>query len=177
MKVITLSGYPGSGTSTVLRLLSESTGLRAVNAGDIFREMAKDHGQELADFADYVRRHPEIDRKIDDRSVELARAGDLILEGRLAGHMTRQAGVPALRVWFACPRQLRVSRVADREGLDEKEALRRVQQREVAERERYIDFYGFDLDDLSFYDHVMDTEALRPEPIAKKILASWEAGQ
>lgn len=174
MSVVTVSGYPGSGTSTVARLLSGRTGLPVVNAGDVFRGLAQERGQDIAAFAEHVRRHPEVDREIDERQVDVARRGEVILEGRLAGFMTHRAGVPALRVWLACDLDERVRRVAGREALPEDEARRGVLERQRAERERYLAFYGFDLDDLSLYDLVLDSGALRPAPLAEAVLAAME---
>ena len=42
----TISGPPGSGTSTLVSKLEESLGWRSINGGDIFREEAKNRGIE-----------------------------------------------------------------------------------------------------------------------------------
>ena len=48
--VITVSGLPGSGTSTVCELVAQATGFRYINAGAIFRELADEDGLSFAEF-------------------------------------------------------------------------------------------------------------------------------
>jgi cytidylate kinase len=172
--LITISGFPGSGTTTVAGLLAPETGLRVVNAGDVFRRMAAEKGMDIAKFADYLRDHPEIDRQVDERQTEIAREGGVILEGRLAGWMTHRAGIGALRVWLACSLDTRVRRVAGREGIPFEKARERVVRRQDAEIDRYKAFYGFDLCSLQIYDLVVDTGDLKPGDIARRVLDAWE---
>ena len=47
---ITVSGLPGSGTTTLSRLLSEYYELELISSGEIFRKMAKERGMSLAEF-------------------------------------------------------------------------------------------------------------------------------
>ena len=47
--LITISGLPGSGKTTVARLVARELGLEHVYAGDIFRRQAEEHGLTLAE--------------------------------------------------------------------------------------------------------------------------------
>ena len=44
---ITVTGYPGSGNSTVAKLLAEKLGYKHYSAGDFRRQLAKDRGMTL----------------------------------------------------------------------------------------------------------------------------------
>ena len=51
-QIITVSGLPGSGTSTACDTLCEKLGWAYVNAGRIFRELAEESGLSLAEFGE-----------------------------------------------------------------------------------------------------------------------------
>jgi len=164
--VITIGGGPGSGTTTVAGVLQEKLGIKYVYIGDLFRIMAQEKGLSLEDFGDYVYSHPEIDKQLDSAQVDIARQGDVILEGRLAGWILDQEGIPALKVWLMASPMVRAQRVAEREGKDMELVKEENQKRETQERERYLKIYGFDLDRKKIYDLVIDTDDLTPEQIA-----------
>ncbi len=168
--VVTLSGPPGSGTTTAARLVAALTGLRYVNTGAIFREMAKERGLTLNDFGKLANETPAIDRELDDRQVAIARAGGILLEGRLAGFVVNRAGIPAVKVCLVAPLEVRMQRVSGRDGHDLGEAMRLSAEREADERTRFIEFYGFDLNDTSIYDLVLDSSLHSPEAICRQIV-------
>jgi predicted cytidylate kinase len=169
MTLVTVSGYPGSGTTTVVGFLTGLLGLPPHNIGDTFRILAEEKGISLSDLHRLAKTDRSIDRKLDDRQVEVARRGDVILEGRLAGFLTHRAGLPGTRVWLEAPFPVRARRVAARETIEVAQASEEIRVRQEAERTRYLEFYGFDLDDHSIYDLVIDTEKTPAEAIAKRI--------
>ncbi|MHC4600420.1 MAG: (d)CMP kinase [Planctomycetota bacterium] len=170
MTLITVSGYPGSGTTTVVGRLRDLLGLPSHNIGEAFREMAAEKGLSLADMHRLATTDRTIDRLLDEKQVDVARKGDVILEGRLAGFLVHRAGLPGTRTWLRAPLPLRASRVAGREGIDLRKAKEEIRVRQEAERTRYIEYYGFDLDDTSIYDLVIDSQVHPPEEIAKQIV-------
>ena len=48
---ITVSGLPGSGTSTLVQGICQVKGWSALNGGDVFREEAANRGLSVADFS------------------------------------------------------------------------------------------------------------------------------
>lgn len=171
-RVVTVGGFPGSGTTTTCLLLARRAGLRHVNVGTIFRTMAEERGMPLNEFGAYVNAHPEIDRELDRRQVEIAREGGVVLEGRLSGYMVGAAGLDALRVWLDTAPEIRHARVAEREGITLDAARAITEERERDEKSRYVDFYGFDLYDTSIYDLIIDTGTTPPEDVVRQILAA-----
>jgi len=172
--VVTVSGLPGSGTSTACRLLQEQLGFRWVNTGQIFREMAKEHGMNLNEFGIYAQNHHEIDEELDRRQLEMARQGEIILEGRLSGQVLKRGGAAGVAVWVDAPEEVRLSRVSFRDGLTVEEARQFTLTREKLERQRYLEIYGIDLCDLSLYDLVLDSSKLDPQAIADAIISKLE---
>ena len=152
--LLTISGLPGSGTTTVSRLLSEKYGLEMVSAGEVFRSLAKEYGMNLAEFGALAESDDSIDLKIDERQKEIANTrNDIILEGRLAGHMAEKA----MKVWIKAPVDVRVERIVSRESGSFEDKLSETIEREASEAIRYKTIYDIDINNLSVYDLVIDS--------------------
>jgi len=175
VNVVTVSGMPGSGTTTAAKLVTAATGFRYVNTGAIFREMATERGLTLNEFGKLANGNPEIDRELDERQMGLARGGEVLLEGRLAGYMVNDAGVSAVKVWLDAPLDVRLRRVSGRDGQNLQTARLLSLEREEDERKRFIEFYGFDLALTDVYDLVIDSSQYKPDAIARMILQAVEA--
>ena len=172
LTVVTVSGLPGSGTSTACRLLQRELGYRWVNTGQLFREMARERGMDLNSFGAYAREHQEVDQELDRRQLELASGGEVILEGRLSGQVLKRGGAVGLAVWVEAPEEVRLERVSGRDGLSIEVARETTLTRERLERERYLEIYGIDLNDLSIYDLVLDSARLSPSEIVDAVVAA-----
>ena len=171
--LVTLSGLPGSGTSTVARAAAAALGLDHVDGGTVFRTVAAEQGLSLAAYAALAEHDEKIDRALDDRLTERAHRGDVLLESRLSGWLATRAGLESLCVWIRCDEVERARRVAGRDGQDGDLALAHNQQRERSERARYLRYYDIDLTDLAIYDLVLDsTEASPPDLVAAVVSAA-----
>ncbi|HIJ00146.1 MAG: ribonucleoprotein complex subunit 4 [Candidatus Methanomethylophilaceae archaeon] len=174
--IITISGPPGSGKTTVSKLLAERLGYEVLGFGQLFREMAKERGLSLAEMGELAERDPSIDREIDARIVEIASVTDnIILESRLAAHMLARNGIDSLKVYLDADPQTRALRVSLRDGEEREQAADAMKQRQLSEAKRYHDYYGIDLSDLSVYDVVINTSNLSPKEIVDMIEEKvWE---
>jgi cytidylate kinase len=170
--LITISGLPGAGTSTVARLVADALDLERVDGGTVFRAMAAERRLDVGAFSTVAESDPEIDLELDQRLANRASAGDVVLESRLAGWIVSNLGVPALRVWVDAAEDERARRVATREAVDAGTALEANRAREASERRRYRTYYGIDLDDQSVYDLVLDSTAHDPSALAESIIAA-----
>ena len=168
--LITISGLPGSGTTTVSRLVADALDLELLPGGEVFRQMAAEAGMTLAEFGVHAQGHPEIDRELDDRLEARAAAGGCVIESRLAGWLATRAGLLAVRVWVDCADEVRATRVAEREGSSLGQALLDNAERSGLERARYQAVYGIDLDDRSTYDLVLDSTNEPPEALSTAIV-------
>lgn len=168
--LITLSGLPGSGTSTAAKLIVETLGLAHVDGGTIFRSLAAEAGIGLAEFSARAEGDDRIDRQLDDRLTARAREGDVILESRLAGWLAHRADLPGLYVWVHCDEHERARRVAARDGDDADAALAINRRREASEAHRYRSFYGIDIADRSIYSMIVDSTSLDPAGVARRVV-------
>lgn len=170
--LITISGLPGSGTTTVSHLVADALGLERVPGGEVFRQLAVEAGMSLAQFGVYAQDHPEIDVELDRRLEARARQGGCVIESRLAGWLTSRAGLVALRVWVDCDEAVRAARVALREGTAREVAAADNRARSELEHDRYRAIYAIDLSDRSTYDLVLESTTTRPEELAAAIIDS-----
>lgn len=168
--VVTVSGLPGSGTSTLSKRAAAALGIEHLDGGTVFRAMAAERGLSVGKFSALAETDPAYDLELDSRLAERARAGDVLLESRLAGWITAQDGVEAVRVWVACEEDERARRVATREGKDVDAALVANRRREASELQRYHDYYAIDLRDLSVYDLVLDSTVASPDELVAALL-------
>ena len=171
--IITIGGLPGSGSTTVARILSARLGLEYISSGEIFRELAKERGLTLEEFGKIAEEDDTIDRMIDERQKKIASSReDLIVEGRLSGILL--SGYANLTVWLKAPLDVRVERVTERDALDRSRLLTLIKEREHSEWIRYNEYYGVDLKDLSLYDLVIDTSRWSAEEVTDIILMAVE---
>jgi predicted cytidylate kinase len=173
--VITISGLPGSGKTTVARLVARELGLEHVYAGEIFRRQAQQRGIPLAEYLKMAETDESIDRDLDAQMLARAAAGSAVLEGRLTAYIADKAGVPALRVFLDASEDVRAERITGREGGATTERLREIQAREASDRRRYRVLYGVDYHDRRRYDLVMETDRHTPDELARAIVGKARA--
>jgi cytidylate kinase len=170
--LITISGEPGSGTTTIAKLLSEKTGLRLAYIGETFRQLAKEHGMNLQVFSKYAETHPEIDLELDKRQVQNAQDGNVILEGRLSGWLVKKNGISGFSVLLIAALDTRIKRVMGREDKDYELVRSEILARERCEQERYQKFYNINYLATEHYDLIIDTSELTAVEIVQKIMES-----
>ncbi|HVL49492.1 MAG TPA: cytidylate kinase family protein [Candidatus Thermoplasmatota archaeon] len=173
LPLITVAGGPGTGTTTLCKLLAKRLGVPHVYAGQIFRDMARERGMDVVQFNHYSEKHPEVDHELDYRMIEVARKGHVVLEGRMSVWHARLSGARAVRVLLVAPEEVRARRVAQRENKSDVEAvLAENRERETSESLRYRTLYGMDPADPAHYDLVIDTADLTPDEIADRVVAA-----
>ncbi len=173
---LTISGPPGAGKTTVCEMLGRRLGLEVVVSGLIFRQMAREACLSLADFGKSCELNPEVDKRLDQRIVDIARErDDVLIEGRLAGYMLQRNGIPAFKVFMDADLDVRAMRVAEREGGSMEERRQEIVAREECEALRYRSYYGIDISDRSIYDLIVNTTHLAPEKVVDMIATAAEA--
>ncbi|HJM18590.1 MAG TPA: AAA family ATPase [Candidatus Thalassarchaeaceae archaeon] len=167
MLKVTISGPPGSGTSTLVSRIEISRGWKSLNGGDIFREEAKLRGISVERLSSEAKGDPEIDRKLDSLLKKRISSSDSpeIVESRLSGWWAHEMGLDCLKVWVAVSNEERAKRIQKREGGDFGDCLARSQSRQQDDKDRYLTLYGIDLDDLKPYNLVIDADEKDEEEV------------
>lgn len=182
--IITISGTPGSGKSTVGKIIAERLKLNHYSTGDLMRSIAKDKGvtlEQLGKIADND--DGEIDRQLDDRQVSLGKSEDnFVIDGRLSFHFIPNSvkifidatiEERARRIYSDIVNNLRPSETA--ESL--KDEISKISDRELVEKKRYQQYYQLNPFDKTNYDLVIDSTDLSINEVVEKILASIGKGK
>ncbi|MFA4878149.1 MAG: AAA family ATPase [Methanoregula sp.] len=170
---ITVSGLPGSGTTSLSRYLAEHHGFEMISAGEVFRQLAREHNLELAEFGRLAEEDSSYDKMIDARQKEIAVARDnIIVEGRLSGWMVPGAD---LKIWLFAPIDCRIKRIFVRDQvIDETTAKQLTLERERCEAGRYQSYYDIDISDLSVYHMVLNSDHWGVEGLGSIVDAAIE---
>ncbi|KZN25727.1 cytidylate kinase [Haladaptatus sp. R4] len=171
--LLTVSGPPGSGKSTTAEGLANAFDLDHVSGGDIFRELAAERDLTPLEFNKLAEEDEDIDRDLDRRLREIAtQEDDLVLESRLAGWL---AGEYAdFRIWLNAPLDVRAARISDREDKSVKQAATETRARAGSEAQRYEEYYGIDINDLTIYDLSINTARWNPNDVLAMLTTAIE---
>lgn len=175
--ILTLTGLPGSGKSTIAKLLSERLHMPWYSMGDLRGKLARERGMTIDELNTLGETEAFTDQDVDTYQTELGKTQDnFIVDGRLSWHFIPHA----FKIFLDIDENEAARRIfgAAREGLrkDEKpyasveEVKERVKARVASDQKRYQKYYGLDYLNRSHYNLVIDTTNLTPEKIVERIL-------
>jgi cytidylate kinase len=171
--VICVSGMTGSGKSTVAKRLAAKYGLGYFSGGNALKTLAQEEGYnpdvtgwwETAEGLKFLQQRmgdPAFDKRIDDKLLELAEQGNAVLDSWTMPWLLNEG----FKVWLEASPQVRVKRVANRDGISIEEAVKALTEKDEQTRQIYKKLYGFDLgNDLSPFNLVLATDELNPDEI------------
>jgi cytidylate kinase len=151
--------------------------LRYISAGTLFRERAEELGVSLTEMSKRASIEADFDNYLDRRSKEESRKGGVVLDATLSAWMAEE---PDLKIYLTCPLEERVRRITEREERSYEEVLEETEFRETNEANRFREYYGIDLDDLSIYDIVLNTEHFEAHSTArilKNVIEEYLSGK
>jgi len=167
--LIIISGPPGSGKSSVAKILASSLKTEYVSAGMIFRKMAEEKKLSLIELNKMAEKDFNIDKAVDMELFNIIRTSkNLVVESHIAGWLFHNYS--DLTVYLTASLHTRAQRVAKRDNMSEAEALDQIIKREESHRDRFLRYYGIDMLDLSVFDLVINTENITPPSIVNVIV-------
>ncbi len=171
---ITVSGPPGSGTSTLVKKIVENYSWDSVNGGDIFRAEAERRGLTVGEFSDLCKENLDVDRLLDETLKNEIQnlEGAEVVESRLSGWWAHMMEVECLRVWVNVSPEECARRIQNREGGDYDIQLLLSQQRQMDDKERYRILYDIDLDDMSPYSLIINADDIGADEVFNLVESS-----
>lgn len=169
---ITISGTPASGKSSVAKKVSELLKFTHFSMGDFQREIARDKGITIQELGKMEKHDKSIDKMVDDKQVEIGKKKDnLVVDSRLGAYFIPDS----IKVFVDADPEVRAQRLflqkREEESFESTEdAKEEMLEREKVNRERFIEFYGFDFFDMNNYDLVIDSTESSIEEAAGKIV-------
>lgn len=175
--IITISGFPGSGKSTVAKILEKKLNLKRYYMGGLRREAARKRGMTLEELNKLGETDPSTDKIVDDLLVKLGKTEDnFIAEGRTAFYFIPNS----IKFFLDIDLKEGARRTFEekKKGSDRNELITTSVEEELElhkerienDRKRYEKYYGFDCYDKKNYDFVIDTTNLTPEQVAEKMI-------
>jgi len=170
--ILTITGFHGTGKSTIGKLIAESLGITYYSTGEAFRELAKEKEMTLAEFTEFVENHPDVDLELDEKIIQVAKKDNIIIDSQLSGFLLKD--IADFKIHLVCPIDIRVKRMAGRDQTSYKAKLKETTLREESELERFKKLYNIDLNNIKevneTFDLIINTENLTIEEVLKLIL-------
>ncbi len=167
--IVTLSGLPGSGKSTIARLLADKLRLKHYSTGDYMRKMAGDRHLTLAQLGQQAEKDKKIDEELDSWQIKLGLTEDnFIIDGRLSFHFIPRS----IKVFLSAEIEERAKRIMkdvkfklrkEEQFKDLDAAVKGIKERESCESKRFLQYYQTDPYDQKNYDFVIDTTLISAE--------------
>ncbi len=163
--VIAVGGPSKSGKSTAAGHIAEFLGIKHFSAGDFFREIAEERDMTVEELSKKAER--ETDIEVDRRTLEAALENDCVIDGRLAAWVLGDHA--DFTIYLTADVEERGRRLAELEGLELEEAVKKVRQRDEDNNSRYKRYYGIEVPQPGMYDLLLDNTELSVEEQKKVV--------
>lgn len=172
--IVSISGKPGAGKSTVTKILAEKLGMKHFYMGGMIREMAKEKNLTLQEF---YASSTNVDELIDERLTKLGQEEDnFLVESRTAFHFIPHS----IKIYLDVDPEEGARRIMEESQKENErnekkyesleEAKEWIQKRLETEKEHYKELYNFDAHDKNHYNYILDTTDLTIEEVQEKLI-------
>lgn len=168
---ITLSGYAGSGKSTVAKILCIKLGYESISVGDFSREFAEnEYGLSINEFQDLCNKEPHLDKMIDEKfSQKCNSASGIVVDYRLGFKFIK----PSFNVLLKVSDSVAAARIIKENRAKEQMDADCISERNMNMRNRFNKKYGVDFADEMNYHLIIGTDVLKPSEVAEIVITHF----
>lgn len=184
-QIITLTGQPGSGVSSVARAVGQVLHFRNFSSGDLFRRIAQEQGMSPAQLNDLAAKYTVLDEEIDRLIRELGRKDNqLVLDSRLGHYWIYDSFKVYLKVDISVATDRihaqieRGERHVETDSSLHEYVQTQLEQQAATETQRYQALYGIDITNTRPFNLIIDTSHKTVDEIVEEIIKAyrrWDA--
>ncbi len=170
---ITIAGTPGSGKSTVGKLLADRLNYNYYDVGKLRRELAKKQGLTIEQLNSLGEKDDWTDKKVDDSISKLGKKQDnIVVVGRLAFHFIPDS----IKLFLECNLEIGAKRIfegkkrATEHYYSINSAIKKIKERNDSDKARYEKYYNLNPYNKAKFDLVVDTSDLTIKEVLNKLL-------
>jgi CMP/dCMP kinase len=169
--IITISGLPGSGKSTIADILAEKLSMKRYSVGDFRRDLAKKKGLTINEFNKLGESDKSTDNVADEWQTNIGKTeDDFIIDGRLSFYFIPNSIKILLTVKpeVGSERNYHIKKEEEKTE-DLKEAVCQWHDRVESDVKRYKKYYDINPYSEEHYDFVIDTTKFTIEEVVEKV--------
>jgi len=171
---ITIAGLPGSGKSTIGKMLAKKFKLKFISIGDIRGQVAIKHGFTLDELNTLGEKEFWTDSEIDDYQKKYGKKNNnFIIDGRLSFYFIPDS----IKIFLDVSPEVGAKRIlADKKRADEKKQhtlenqIKAIKDRANSDKKRYKKYYNIDPYQKKYFDIYIKTDKLTSKEVFKKVL-------
>ena len=175
--IVTISGLPGAGKTTVGRLLAKKLRVRFYSMGALRRQAARERGMTLEEFNALGETKGFTDKYFDEwQAAKGRKMKHGVIEGRTSFHfiphslkvfLSVKPHEGAKRIWRDTSESRKFEAHFSTLASVKKSLTRRI----ASDRRRYRKYYQLNIFSPTHYDYILDTTKMTPDQVVREIAA------
>ncbi|MCR4335446.1 MAG: cytidylate kinase family protein [archaeon] len=184
--LLIISGFAGSGKSSLADSLGKKLEIKVVHASSLLREMSTQgisalenaspekiqdwwESSEAKEFMKKRQKNGSLDRALDEKLKKIADKGNVILDSWTMPYLYNGK---AFKVWLDASAEVRAKRVASRDNLNYEVVLAKIKTRDLETKALYERLYHFKMgENLEIFNLVINTDNLVQEKVFAEVLS------
>jgi cytidylate kinase len=172
---ITIAGIPGSGKSSIAKLLAEKYSLKQYSMGGMRREFAISKGLTLEELNKLGEDDFKTDKFVDDFQKKLDCEDSFVIDGRLSYYFIPSS----IKIFLNVSLDIGAERIFEGGRAEEKyssieETKTKIIERIKSDKKRYFNYYNINPYDEKHFDIIIDTSNKKVNDVLKILVRKIE---